>query len=211
MMGVHQGQAIVKQGLALNAAKAAIVMLHGRGGGVESILALANHLNTESFAYVAPSAADRTWYPNRFLAPRENNEPNLTSALQAISDVLAEIQESGIPAEKTILLGFSQGACLSLEYAARNPQKFGGVVALSGGLIGADDELNGYVGSLNGTPILLGCSDVDFHIPETRVHESAEIMQGLGGVVEVRIYPGMDHAVNLDEIKAVDELMANLI
>ena len=211
MTDIHQGQPIVRQGLPLSEAKAAMVMVHGRGGGVESILPLANHFKTQGFAYLVPVAADRTWYPNRFLVPREQNEPHLSSALLKVGDVLDEIKAAGIPIEKTILLGFSQGACLALEYAARNPQKFGAVVALSGGLIGADDELNGYVGSLNGTPVFLGCSDVDFHIPEARVHESAEIMQSLGGEVDVRIYPGMEHTINLDEIKAVDALMANLV
>ena len=211
MTDIHQGQPLVTEGLPLTEAKAAMVMVHGRGGGVESILPLANHFKTEGFAYLAPSAAERTWYPNRFLVPREQNEPYLSSALKAVGAVLDEIKAAGIPADKTILLGFSQGACLALEYAARNPQKYGAVVALSGGLIGADDELNGYVGSLNGTPVFFGCSDVDSHIPETRVHESAEILKSLGAEVEVRIYPGMEHTINLDEIKVVDALMAQLV
>lgn len=210
-MSIHQGQPIVRQGAPLSEAKAAMVMIHGRGGGVESILPLANHFTVEGFAYFAPVAANYTWYPNRFLVPRVQNEPYLSSALQAVSDVLAEIKAAGITPEKTIILGFSQGACLTLEYAARNPQHYGGIVALSGGLIGADDELNGYVGSFSGTPVFMGCSDVDPHIPEERVHQSAEIMQGLGATVDVRIYPGMEHTVHLDEIKAVNEVMKSLV
>jgi predicted esterase len=210
-MGIHQGQRIAHQGKPLAEAKAAMVMIHGRGGGIESILPLANHFTVDGFAYLAPAAANATWYPNRFLVPRANNEPYLTSALQAVGDVLADIKAAGIPPEKTIILGFSQGACLTLEYAARYPQQYGGIVALSGGLIGADDELNGYVGSLNNTPVFMGCSDVDSHIPEERVHQSAEIMQGLGAAVDVRIYPGMEHTINLDEIKAVNEIMTALV
>lgn len=211
MTEIHQGQPIVEQGKPLDEAQAAMVMIHGRGGGVQSILTLANHFNVDGFAYLAPSAQNLTWYPNRFIAPRESNQPHLDSALQAVGDTIAKIKEAGIPSEKIILLGFSQGACLATEYAARNPEKFGGIVALSGGLIGADGELNGYVGSLNGTPVFMGCSNVDFHIPEERVHESAEILQGLGAEVDVRIYPNMGHTVNQDEVDAVNELMVTLV
>jgi predicted esterase len=211
MTGVHQGQPVLKQGQPLSEAKAAMVMLHGRGGGVESIVPLIHHFDSKDFAYLVPAAADRTWYPERFLVPRENNEPYLTSALQAVGDVVAEITAAGIPTEKIMLLGFSQGACLALEYAARHPQAYGGVVALSGGLIGADDELNGYVGSLAGTSVFIGCSDEDFHIPENRVHQTAEIMKSLGADVEERIYPGMGHTINEDELVAVIGLMSRLV
>jgi predicted esterase len=208
---IHQGQPLAKAGKALAEAKAAMIMVHGRGGGVESILPLANHFDVEGFAYLAPAAKDGTWYPNRFLAPRKTNEPFLTSALDTINSLLKQVQEAGIPPEKTILLGFSQGACLALEVAARNPQAYGAVVALSGGLIGADDELNGYVGSFKGSPIFMGCSDIDAHIPVDRIHESAEILQGLGAKVDARIYKGMGHTINQDEIDAVNALMQKLV
>lgn len=208
---IHQGQPVAKAGKPLSEAKAVMIMVHGRGGGVESILPLSNHFEAEGFAYLAPAAKDATWYPNRFLAPRKSNEPFLSSALETIQGLLKEVEEAGIPPEKTVLLGFSQGACLALEVAARNPQHYGAVVALSGGLIGADDELNGYVGSFKGSPIFLGCSDIDSHIPLARVHESAEILQGLGAEVEARIYKGMGHTINQDEIDAVNALMKKLL
>jgi predicted esterase len=211
MSTIHQGLPIVHQGTELRQARAVVIMVHGRGGGVESILPLANHLAEEGIAFLAPSAFERTWYPQRFLAPRHLNEPYLSSALAAIGDVVRVIGAAGVPAERTILLGFSQGACLSLEYAARNPVCYGGVVALSGALIGAEEELVGYVGSLKGTPVLLGCSDRDDHIPLDRVYLSAEILQGLGATVDVRIYPGLGHTIHQDEIDAVRQLIRQLL
>ena len=186
-------------------------MLHGRGAPAEDILELASHLDVKDYALVAPQATNYTWYPYSFLMPPKQNEPWLSSALELIDEVVGDIQEAGVVSSNIFFSGFSQGACLTLEYAARNPQQYGGIVALSGGLIGADDELNGYVGSLNGTPVFMGCSDADSHIPEERVHQSAEIMQGLGATVDVRIYPGMEHTINLDEIKAVSEIMTALV
>lgn len=208
---IHQGQPVSHAGKPLKEAKAAMIMVHGRGGGVESILPLANHFEVEGFAYLAPAAKDLTWYPNRFLAPRKSNEPFLSSALETVQDLLKQVKDAGIPPEKTILLGFSQGACLALETAARNPQRYGAVVALSGGLIGADDELNGYVGSFKSTPIFIGCSDIDAHIPVERVYESAEILKGLGAELDTRIYKGMGHTINQDEMDAVNALMKTLV
>ncbi len=207
----HQGQAVSTAGIALEDAKAAVILVHGRGGGVESILPLANHIHAEAVAYLAPAATGKTWYPNRFIAPRQSNEPNLSSALVALSDVMQQVQSAGIPAEKTAIMGFSQGACLALEYAARNPQRYGAVVALSGGLIGAEGELDGYEGSLAETPVFIGCSDTDFHIPVARVHESATIMRDRGATVDKRIYPGMGHTINQDEINAVTALVQALV
>jgi len=208
---LHQGQPIECQGLPLSEAKAAMIMIHGRGAGAGGMIPYIHHFESEGFAYLIPSAADLTWYPERFLVPRERNEPKLSSALSLIGELLKEVAEAGIPAEKTVLLGFSQGACLALEYAARHPQKLGGLVAWSGGLIGADDELTGYTGSLNGTPVFMGCSDIDFHVPVARVYQSAEILHGLGAEVDARIYPKMGHVVNLDEVKAVNTMMKALV
>lgn len=208
---IHQGQPIARAGLPLDEAQAVMIMIHGRGGGTQSILPLINHFGVEGFAFLAPSAADNTWYPNRFLAPRESNEPKLSSAIETITNLMDEIETSGIPAEKMILLGFSQGACLSLEIAARNPRRYGGVVALSGGLIGADDELTGYDGTLDGTPVFLGCSDIDAHIPVERVHKSRDILQSFGATVDERIYEGMGHTINADEIDAVASMMRALL
>ncbi|HXD08543.1 MAG TPA: dienelactone hydrolase family protein, partial [Anaerolineales bacterium] len=163
------------------------------------------------FAYLAPQAAGNTWYPNRFLVPIEENEPWLSSALAFLGSVLAEIVSAGIPAERVMLLGFSQGACLTLEFAARNAKHFGGIVGLSGALIGPDDTPRNYAGSLAGTPVFLGCSDVDIHVPKERVSQSAAVLQKLGGQVMTRLYPNMDHSVNQDEIEFVRGMMQALI
>jgi predicted esterase len=191
----------------LNQAHAVLIMIHGRGATADSILSLAGEFDDDGFAYLAPQAANNTWYPYRFLEPPERNEPWLSSALQVIDDLIARAVSSGVPAERIMLLGFSQGACLALEYAARHAQRFGGIVGLSGGLIGPEVIPQRYAGSFDGTPVFLGCSDVDFHIPLARVHESARVLRQLGSDVTERIYPGLDHAINQDEIDYVSELM----
>ena len=188
-----------------------MVLLHGRGATAEDILTLVREVNQPDFAYLAPQAAGYSWYPERFLEPIERNEPWLTSALALVSGIVMRIQETGIPAERTILLGFSQGACLALEWAARNARRYGGVVGLSGGLIGPDGTPRNYPGSLHGTPVFTGCSDVDPHIPKERVADSAEILRELGGDVTLRLYPGMGHTINQDEVNFVRELMRNLV
>ncbi len=210
MSQLHQGQRILGTGKPLEEAQGAMILLHGRGSDAQDILSLAAEFQQPGFAYLAPNAAGNTWYPNRFIAPLDSNEPWLSSALQVISDLLADVGQAGIPIEKTLLLGFSQGACLALEYAARNPQPYGGVVGLSGGLIGPQGMTFRYPGSLAGTPVFLGCSDVDFHIPVERVRESATVFRDLGATVDERIYPGMGHTVNQDEIEAVRGLMQTL-
>jgi predicted esterase len=195
----------------ISRAPAAMLMLHGRGANAEDILALANELDQAGFAYLAPQAAENTWYPNRFLVPLAENEPWLSSALAFIADVLAEIVNAGIPREKIMLLGFSQGACLTLEFAARNAQRYGGVVGLSGALIGPEDTPRDYPGSLAGTPVFLGCSDVDFHVPKENVQQTAEVMKRLGGEVTMRLYPNMGHTINQDEIDFVRRMMQALL
>jgi len=204
----HNGQPILTAGAPLAQARAAMVMIHGRGASAESILMLAEEFKQPDFAYLAPQAADGTWYPNRFLVPTASNEPWLSSALAVVGSVFGQIIATGIPAERIMLLGFSQGACLALEYAARNAQRYGGVVGLSGGLIGADDELRRDKGNFSDTPIFLGCSDVDFHIPKARVEHAAQTLKALGANVTMRLYPNMDHTVNHDEIKFVRSMMA---
>jgi len=209
--GPHQGQPIRIAGEPISRAKSAMLMIHGRGARAEDILVIADQLAQPGFIYFAPQASENTWYPNRFLVPLSDNEPWLSSALAFVGDVLAQITNAGIPPERTMLLGFSQGACLTLEFAARNAQRFGGVVGLTGALIGPDDTPRDYAGSLAGTPIFLGCSDVDFHIPKERVRESATVLQRLGGVVTERLYPNMEHTVNQDEIDFVRGMMQTLI
>lgn len=208
--GPHQGQPLLTRGAALGQARAAMVLIHGRGDSAAGIMGLAQELPDPGFAFVAPQAAGGQWYPNRFIAPLASNEPGLSSGLQAVADALAQLEAAGVPPERTILLGFSQGACLALEYAARNARRYGGVAGLSGGLIGPDGTPRDYAGSLEGTPVLLGCSDVDFHIPLHRVHEAAEVLGRMGAQVDERIYPGMGHTVNTDEIAAVRAMMAAL-
>jgi predicted esterase len=204
----HQGQPVRTAGASLRTARAAIVMVHGRNATAESILSLVQAIDTPGFAYLAPQAAGNTWYPNSFLAPISSNEPGISSGLAAINDLLKRILEAEIPLERTMLLGFSQGACLSLEYAARHARRYGGVVALSGGLIGPNDTPRDYPGSFEGTPVFLGCSDVDFHIPVERVRETARVFKEMGADVTMELYPGMDHIVNEEEVETVREMMA---
>lgn len=208
--GPHQGQPIQSAGEPLDRASTAMVMMHGRGATAEDILELAAEFKQSGFAYLAPQAAQQSWYPNSFLAPIPSNEPGLSSGLAVIAALLAQLADAGIPTERTILLGFSQGACLALEFAARNARRYGGLVGLSGALIGPDDTPRNYGGSLEGTPIFLGCSDSDFHIPRVRVEQSAEVLQRLGGSVTAKLYPRMGHTVNRDEIRAVQEMMVDV-
>jgi predicted esterase len=187
-----------------------MVMVHGRGASAEDILSLVDQLGQPGFAYFAPQAAGNTWYPQRFLVPTAENEPWLSSALAFIGEVLGTISNAGIPTERTILLGFSQGACLTLEFAARNAHRYGGVVGLTGALIGPDGTPREYPGSLAGTPVFLGCSDVDFHVPKERVEQTAMVLQGLAGQVTRRLYPNMGHIVNEDEIEFVRGMMQSI-
>ena len=221
----HADQPVRSSGAPLDRAKGAVVMLHGRGASAASILTLADEFAQPpvpaeaGMAYRAPQAAGSTWYPYSFLAPLDRNEPHLSSALRAIGRVVEEITTCGLPVDKIVLLGFSQGACLALEYAARNPKRYGGVVALSGGLIGNEqlsavdppaDKVFAYDGDLAGTPVFLGCSDEDAHIPLDRVQHSTRTLRDLGGDVTERIYPGLGHTVNDDEIQFVRGLLARL-
>jgi predicted esterase len=209
---LHGGMPVLTHGVPLAAAGAALVMVHGRGATAESILSLTEVLDApDGFAYLAPQAARDTWYPDRFLAPLERNEPWLSSALEAVGSVCRSVEAGGVPLERTILLGFSQGACLALEYAARNARRYGGVVALSGGLIGPDEGPRAYAGSLEGTPVFLGCSDRDAHIPEARVHHAEAVLSALGGAVTKRLYPGLGHTINQDELDHIRKLMSTLV
>ena len=195
----------------LEHARAAMLLMHGRGALAEDILSLAAQFALPGFSYIAPQAVGNSWYPNRFLDPLATNEPWLTSALLLMGDILDKIIKAGIPPERVILLGFSQGACLTLEFAARNARRYGGLVGLSGALIGPDGTQRDYKGSLSGTPVFLGCSDVDFHVPKERVDQAADILRHLGGVVTERLYPDMDHSVNQDEIDFVRDMLRALI
>lgn len=209
--GPHQGQPVLIAGEPIERATAAMIMMHGRGSSAEDMLGLAGELKQPGFSYLAPQAAGHTWYPYSFLEPIVRNEPGLSSGLVVIASLLARLAEAGIGAERTMLCGFSQGACLAIEFVARNAQRYGGVVVLSGGLIGPDGTPRDYPGSLAGTPVFLGCSDRDFHIPKQRVELSAEVLQRLEGDVTVRLYPNMGHTVNQDEVTFVQGMMAALV
>lgn len=210
LQGPHQGQLIRMAGEVLGHARGAMILMHGRGARAEDILGVADRLGQPGFAYLAPQAAGNTWYPNRFLAPLASNEPWLSSALAVINQLLADIAAAGISPEHTLLLGFSQGACLALEFSARHPRRYGGVVGLSGALIGPDGTTRDANGWLAGTPIFLGCSDVDPHIAKERVDASAAALRRLGGEVTERLYPNLDHAINQDEIDFVRGMLAAL-
>ncbi|WP_135363732.1 alpha/beta hydrolase [Halosimplex halophilum] len=211
MDGPHQGQQLATGGTPLDEAEAAMILVHGRGATAESILQMGRQLHEDGLALLAPQAARNTWYPNSFLEPVESNEPGRSSGLQAIADALGEANEAGIPTEKVMILGFSQGACLGSEFVARNPRRYGGHVAFSGGLIGETIDPEEFEGSLEGTPSFVGCSDVDPHIPEERVHVTTEVLEQLDADVEERIYPGMGHGVNDDEVEYVSEMVADLV
>jgi predicted esterase len=208
MKGPHQNQPVRTTGAPLQQARGAMVMLHGRGATAESILTLSASLNAPDFSYLAPQAGNNSWWPYSFLADIPKNEPGISSAMQAVEDVLQRVVAGGVPPERTVLLGFSQGACLAAEFAARHAQRFGGVVSLSGGLIGPDGTPRNYTGSLTGTRVFLGCSDIDAHIPAERVRLTAKVLEQLGGSVDMQLYPGMGHTINDDELDAVRSIMA---
>jgi phospholipase/carboxylesterase len=208
--GHHGGQPVLAAGEPLDQARAAMVMVHGRGASARDILSLAGEFLAEDMAFLAPQAAGNTWYPYSFLEPMERNEPYLSSALAQLGWLVETIESTGVPAECVILLGFSQGACLLTEYAARNARRYGGVAGLSGGLIGPPGTPRDYGGSMDGTPVFLGCSDVDFHIPKERVLDTAEVFRTLGADVTDRIYPGMGHTIIRDEIEHVQRIIERL-
>ena len=204
----HGGGLVLTQGPAPASARRALILVHGRGGSAEDILSLAYEVRLEGVACLAPQAHGHTWYPYSFLSPIPQNEPGLSSGLRVLSELVERLGAEGLPPDRVALLGFSQGACLCLEFAARHARRYAAVIGLSGGLIGPPGTPRDYGGSLDGTPVFLGCSDVDAHIPVERVHESAEVFRRLGGAVDARIYPGMGHTISRDELDAVQALMA---
>ena len=188
-------------------ARATIVLVHGRGATAADILGVGAALGLDDIAYLAPQAPGNTWYPYSFLVPMERNEPSLSRSLATLGEIVAGLEAEKIPANRIGLLGFSQGACLSLEFAARHARRYAAVVAFSGGLIGPPGTPRDYPGSFDGTPVFLGCSDVDAHIPLERVHESADVCRRLGATVDERIYPRMGHEINRDELDAVAKIL----
>ncbi|TMB45969.1 MAG: phospholipase [Chloroflexi bacterium] len=205
-MSIAHGQRVLQAGESLASARAAMILLHGRGATAGDIMTIASEVQHPGFAYLAPQAANNAWYPHPFTAPIESNEPYLSSALDMLTGLLNRVLET-VPAERVVLLGFSQGACLTLEFAARNARRYGAIVGLSGGLIGPDGTPRDYPGQFDLTPVFLGCSDVDPHIPKERVLGSAEVFKRMGATVSVRLYPGMPHTVSEDELTVVRMLL----
>ena len=195
----HQGQPVQQFGVSLGEAEGAVVMLHGRGGSAEDILSLATAMYRPGLAYLAPQAAGNTWYPYSFLAPREENEPWLSSALSLVKSTVRMALDAGIAAEKVVLCGFSQGACLSAEFVAREPRRYGGLIGFTGGLIGATLDA-AYPGELGGMPVFLGSGDPDPHVPWARVEKTGEVLRGMGADVTMRRYPGRQHTISGEEV-----------
>jgi phospholipase/carboxylesterase len=200
---------IFTAGVPLQKATTAVVMLHGRGASAENMLVFGQSLGVAEVAYLAPQAPGSSWYPLSFLAPLDQNEPALSRALATVEEVITHVTGSGLSMERLFLLGFSQGGCLALEYAARHARRYGGLIGLSAGLIGPAGTPRKYAGSLAGTPVFLGCSDIDPHIPLARVHETTQVLSGLGATVTERIYPNFGHTINADEIQHVERMLAH--
>ncbi len=199
----HAGQPVLTFGPPPAEARLGAILIHGRGASAADILGLAHEFALPDIAYLAPEAAGHAWYPYSFLANMERNEPGLSSALLVIEGLVQHFEQQGLPAGRVALMGFSQGACLTLEFAARHARRYAAIAGFSGGVIGPPGTPRDYPGSFDGTPVFIGCSDVDSHIPVERVRESAEVFRGMGATVDERIYPGMGHTINQAEIDAV--------
>jgi len=206
----HHGQLVLREGEDPALARLAVIMIHGRGGSAEDIMTLSRHLEIEGATYLAPQAAGQTWYPMSFLSPIERNEPGITSGMRVISGLIDEVGRAGVPPDRVILLGFSQGACLSLEFAARHARRYALIAGLSGGLIGPPGTPRAYEGSMEHTPVFLGCSDVDPHIPVERVHETGSVFRALDAEVDEHIYPDMDHSVTAEELHALRRMLGRI-
>lgn len=204
---MHMIKNTVWAGVPLDQAKRVLIMTHGRGASAQSILSLAAELAVDGFALVAPQATGNTWYPYSFLAPEAQNEPGLSSGLAVLKELLDTVKAAGISSENVYFLGFSQGACLTSEFVARHAQPFGGVFILSGGVIGDSVKTERYTGNFAGTPIFLGCSDVDAHVPKDRVQDSSEVFRTLGATVTERIYPNAPHSIFQDEIDHINHIL----
>ncbi|HEY9593038.1 MAG TPA: dienelactone hydrolase family protein [Spirochaetia bacterium] len=207
----HAGGRVLTWGPPLSPSVAALIMVHGRGATAEDILELAPEIAGSTVSCLAPQASGRTWYPYPFLAPIAQNEPGISSGLGVLAALVRRALDAGVPAESIFLLGFSQGACLTLEFAARNARRYGGIIGLSGGLIGPDWTPRDYPGSMEGTPVFLGCSDRDPHIPKERVLLTRGVFTDLGAAVDARLYPDMGHTVNEDEVLAVRAILSGAV
>lgn len=207
----HRDQPVLRSGASVQEAIGAVVLLHGRGASASDILGLAEDMYYPELTYLAPEAAGHTWYPNSFLAPLEENEPWLSSALKKVETIVDSIVASGIAHNKIALVGFSQGACLSTEFVARHAHQYGGLVAFTGGLIGPPGTRFQYPGSFNGMKAFFGAGDPDPHVPWQRVADSASVLSKMGAEVTLHRYPGMSHTISEDEIESARPIIEDLI
>jgi predicted esterase len=206
-MGPHAGQPVVTTGPPPGQGRGVVIAVHGRGAGPNNILDLAPRLGARDLTWLAPAAAGRSWYPHSFMADIPQNEPGLSSALHVLRGLVDTANAAGVPTDKIVVLGFSQGACLASEFLVRHAARYGGGLIFTGGLIGPPGTTWDYPGGFAGTPVFLGCSDVDHHVPKHRVDESADVFRRLGATVNERIYPGMGHIVNDDEIAEARKIL----
>lgn len=200
---------VVSAGVPAEQAKKAIIMLHGRGASASSIISLKDHLELDEYAIVAPQANEHSWYPYSFMAPVQNNQPALDSALEVIGELVDDLKQKGIAQENIYFLGFSQGACLTLEYTNRNAGRYGGIIAFTGGLIGEELVKENYKGDFNNTPVLITTGDPDPHVPVSRVNDSVEVLKGLNADVTLKIYKGRQHTISHEEIVLANEILKN--
>ena len=206
-MGPHESQPVVEAGAPLGRGSSVVILVHGRNAGPANILDLARRWDRPALTYLAPAAAGRTWYPHSFMADVPSNEPGISSGLAVLASLVARAEAAGVARSRIVIAGFSQGACLASEFAVRHASRFGGVLVFSGGAIGPEGTTWEYDGRFDGTPIFLGCSDQDAHVPAPRVRETADVFARMGAAVTLRIYPGMGHLVNDDEIAAARQLL----
>lgn len=205
---MHQKN-IVTTGKELSPGNKVLILLHGRGGSAADILSLSSSLHVEDYTLLAPQATNATWYPYSFLAPPAQNEPSLSSALKLLQGLMDDLRGEGVRSQNIYFTGFSQGACLTLEFVARNADRYGGVAAFTGGLIGDTINSENYKGDFNGTPVFIGTSDPDPHVPVARVHATAAILRDMNAAVTAKVYPNMGHTIHLDEISMVNKMIFN--
>ncbi len=198
---------ILRAGKKTGEAEKALIMIHGRGANAHDTLSLADYLQVKNFALLAPEATSNTWYPYSFMAPVQQNEPWLSSSLEVIKELVKDLNAEGIISKNIYFLGFSQGACLTLEFVARNAMRYGGVVAFTGGLIGETICSENYTGDFKNTPVFIGSSNPDPHVPVERVHESTKILKGMNAAVTQKLYNGMGHTISQDEIDLANTLV----
>lgn len=208
--GPHAGQPVLRAGAQIGEASGAVIAIHGRGASAGDIIGIASAIDALKLAWLAPEASSQTWYPYSFLMPVAQNQPFLDSAISVVGGLLQHLEDSGIPCERVVLLGFSQGACLASEFIARHPRRYGGLVVFSGGLIGDQIDPSAYDPGLDGTPVFGGCSDIDPHIPLQRFEISGEILASQGASVDFQVYAGMGHAISLEELAAARALIESI-